>query len=194
MHGRCTARTPRGAKGSKVVQYGTTKAVHSGALHDIVRCKSDPRQCNAVQQGSAPTVHCQDTVRCKNDSRQCNLYKKKNAWAMHYQDTARCKGIQDSAIWYNKAVHGGALHDTVRCKSDPRQCNAIQKGSARLVHCQDNARCKSDSRLCKVYKKENARVIHWHDTARCKGIQCSAIWYNKAVHGGALARHCAVQK
>ncbi|XP_047065063.1 autophagy-related protein 18d-like [Lolium rigidum] len=56
---------------------------------------------------------------------------------MHCQDTARCKEIQGSAIWYNKAVHGGAIHDTVRCKSDPRQCNAVQQGSARSVHCQD---------------------------------------------------------
>ncbi|KAK1597814.1 hypothetical protein QYE76_017649 [Lolium multiflorum] len=113
---------------------------------------------------------------------------------MHCQDTTRCNGIQCSAIWYNEAVHDGALHDTVRCNNDPRQCNAVQQGSARLVHCQDTARCKSDSRQCNVYKKENARAMHCQDTARCKGIQGSASWNNKAVHYGALPRHRAGAK
>jgi hypothetical protein len=174
MHGLCTARTPHGANGSKAVQYRTTKqctTVHFTRMYGAKATQGSATPCNKAVHGW------QDTARCKSDSRQCTAVQKgkytgdallghhnekgskavqhgatKQCMAVHFHDTVWCKNDPTKQC---TAVH---FHDTMRCKSDSRQCNTVQQSSARF---QDTARCKSDPRQCNAVQQSNARMVHW---------------------------------
>jgi hypothetical protein len=123
---------------------------------DTTRCKNDPRKCKALQKGSAQVVHPENHACYKAMLGSATPYNK----AVHERCTSTrgAKAIQGSATssnkavhgrctamiprgakvtqgstttWYKKAIDGDALPGHRAVQRDPRQCNMVQKRSAR---------------------------------------------------------------
>jgi hypothetical protein len=125
---RCTPGTLGGAKAIQRSARPYTKAVHGRCTPRPCALQSDRRQCNSVQKGSAWVVHCKETAPCKSDLMQCNIVQKRHVPERCTIRKTGCKRTQDSATWYNKAVHYGALSGYCAVQKRPK---AVQPGHER---------------------------------------------------------------